>query len=139
MYIRYIEISKRVEDCYDQILYPQMRKIIKKFLYNILCRIVQLKKELLYINYTSLSPVYLYLDNYLVEFKLEPDSVNLVLPRLFREDDNNSFKVRRKLYESRLKKYLDIDTEEYFPKKNLIFYSFSPLIPMLYIPEKIYY
>ena len=117
MYIRYIDISKRVEDCYDQILFPQMRKIIKKFLNNILCRIVQLKKEILFINYTSLYPAYLFLDNYLIEFKLEPDSINLVIPRMFREDDDKSFILRAKLYESRLKKYLEIDPEEYFTKK----------------------
>ena len=122
MYVRYIDISKRVEDCYDQTVYPQMRNIIEKFLKNILCRIVQLKKEFLAFNNPFQQKgalIYVYLDNYLIDFKLEPENINLVIPRYFRENNSDNALLRRKILETRLKEFnLDVDPEEHFPKKN---------------------
>lgn len=122
MYVRYVNISKRVEDCSDQILYPQMRKVIRKFLENILCRIIQLKKEMLAFNNPFQQKgalIYIYLDNYLIDFKLEPDNIDLVIPRYFREDSSDITLMKRKLIETRLKEFnMDIDPEDYFPKKS---------------------
>ena len=50
LYIKYIDVLKRVEDCYDQITNPQIRKMIKNFLENLIVRVCQIKKELIIYN-----------------------------------------------------------------------------------------
>jgi hypothetical protein len=107
-----------------------MRKIVKKFLENILCRIVQLKKEILYFNNPfpeKAMLIYTYFDNSLVDFKLEPDAVNLCIPRYFRDDDNEVKKRRNILLQQRLMENgLDVDPEVYFPKRNFFKMEIKP-------------
>jgi hypothetical protein len=130
LYVNYIDISKRIEDSYDQLTHPQMRRIVKKFLENVLCRIVQLYKEILYFNNPlseKASLIYTFFDNNLIDFKLEPDAVNLCIPRYFREDDSEMTKIRKILFEQRLKENnLDIDPEENFPKRNFFKIDLKP-------------
>ena len=47
LYIKYIEIYKRLEDCFDQMVHPQKRIFIKRTLECSLCRICELKKNLI--------------------------------------------------------------------------------------------
>lgn len=105
LYIKYIDILRKVEDCYDQTTHPQMRKIIRKFLENILARVVQIKKSLIFYNNpiieagTGIS--YIFLDDYIVEMKLEPEDLNLPIPRYFAED-TQELKNRKLLIDQRL-------------------------------------
>jgi hypothetical protein len=107
-----------------------MRKNIKKFIENILCRIVQLKKEILYFNNPLTEKaqlIYTFLDNSLVDFKLEPEAIDLVIPRYFREDDSEMAKRRRILFQQRLKENnLDVDPELNFPKRNFFKMDIKP-------------
>ena len=43
LYIKYIEIYRKLEECYDQIVHPQKRIFIKKTLECAICRICELK------------------------------------------------------------------------------------------------
>jgi hypothetical protein len=108
LYIRYIEILKNVEDCYDQTTHPQIRKFIKKFLENLICRVCQVKRSLIIYNNpifekTKTSFSYVFLDDYLIELKLQPENLNLPIPRYFRED-TEYFITRNMLIDQRLQK-----------------------------------
>jgi hypothetical protein len=122
LYVKYINISKQIEDSYDQLSHPQLRKIVKQFLENILCRIVQLKKEILYFNNPFIEKaqmIYQFLDNSLIDFKFEPEAINLVIPRYFIDDLDEVKKRRNILLSQRLKENsLDVDPEVNFPKRN---------------------
>lgn len=105
LYYKYIKVSKEIEESYDQIIHPQLRKYIKKFLENVLCRIVQLKKEI--INYNNpvvtLPPVpYIFLDEYLIDLKLEPRDFDLVIPKYFSEDHDDLTQKRMKIVDEML-------------------------------------
>ncbi len=81
--------------------------MVKKFLQNILCRLVKVKGEIIYFNnpILELKPChYVFLDEYLIDLKLEPDDLNLSIPRYFREDNSDKMIERRLLFENALKR-----------------------------------
>ena len=50
LYIKYIDIYRKVEECYDQMVQPQKGILIKKVLESSICLICELKKELVMYN-----------------------------------------------------------------------------------------
>lgn len=129
LYIKYIDILKRVDDSYDQIIHPQMRKSIKKFLENLLCRVNQIKAEMIFYNFPfpEVKPChYLFLDDYLIEMKLEPEALNIPIPNFFRESNTEDDQMRRILLDEKLKEKYgsalpEIDITKFFFKFDLNF------------------
>lgn len=115
LYIKYIDLLRKVDESYDQITHPQMRKTIKKFLENIVCRINQIKAEMIYYNYpiAEVKPChYIFLDDYLIEMKLEPEALNLVIPKAFRESKTEEEMKRKILLDEKLKERFGDDKPE---------------------------
>ena len=83
-----------------------MRKTIKKFVENVICRIIQLKKESIYAHMPfgdAVAPLmYVFLDERMIEFKFEPTQFELPIPRYFREENSETEK-RNILLVERLK------------------------------------
>ena len=107
IYVKYIYLMRKIEDSYDQIIHVQIREMVKKFLQNILCRLVKVKGEIIYFNNPILEfkPChYVFLDEYLIDLKLEPDDLDLAIPRYFREDNTDKMVERRLLLENSLKR-----------------------------------
>ncbi len=50
LYIKYIEVYKKLEDCYDQMVHPQKRILLKEMLENTMVRLVEVKYELVKYN-----------------------------------------------------------------------------------------
>ena len=86
LYIKYIDIYRKLEDCYDQIVHPQKRIFIKKTLESTICRICELKKELVMYHPRPGVP-YVHLDQLLFDLKYDPSIIEIPVPRYFREDD----------------------------------------------------
>merc|ERR1712223_179447 len=87
LYIKYIEIYRKLEECYDQIVHPQKRIFIKKVLESTICRICELKKYLCFYNMREGS-IYVHLDGLLFDLKYDPSVIEIPVPRYFKEDDN---------------------------------------------------
>ena len=107
VYVKYIYLMKKIEDSYDQIIHVQIRSMVKNFLQNILCRLVKVKGEIIYFNNPILEfkPChYVFLDEYLIDLKLEPDDLEIAIPRYFREDNSDKMVERRLLLENGLKR-----------------------------------
>ena len=107
IYVKYIYLMRKIEDSYDQIIHVQIREMVKKFLQNILCRLVKVKGEIIYFNNPILEfkPChYVFLDEYLIDLKLEPDDLDIAIPRYFREDNSDKMVERRLLLENGLKR-----------------------------------
>ena len=107
IYVNYIYLMRKIEDSYDQIIHVQIREMVKKFLQNILCRLVKVKGEIIYFNNPILEfkPChYVFLDEYLIDLKLEPDDLDLSIPRYFREDNTDKMVERRILLENSLQR-----------------------------------
>ena len=105
LYFKYIRIVTDVEDSYNQIIHPQLRKYIKRFLKTLLCRVVQVKKEIIFYNNPILTLpgiLYVFLDDYLIDLKKEPRDLDLPIPNYFRESYKNEVKVRNALISQQL-------------------------------------
>ena len=87
LYIKYIEIYRRLEECYDQMVHPQKRIFIKKVLESTILRICEMKKFLQLYNYRPGS-IYVHLDGLLFDLKYDPSVIEIPVPRYFKEDDN---------------------------------------------------
>ena len=61
LYIKYIDIFRKLEECYDQMVHPQKRIFIKKVLECTITRICELKKDLILFNNRPMS-IYVHLD-----------------------------------------------------------------------------
>jgi len=86
LYIKYIEIYRKLEESYDQIVHPQKRIFIKKALESTICRICEIKKYLVFYNFRAGS-IYVHLDGLLFDLKYDPSVIEIPVPRYFREDD----------------------------------------------------
>ena len=107
VYVKYIYLMRKIEDSYDQIIHVQIRSMVKNFLQNILCRLVKVKGEIIYFNNPILEfkPChYVFLDEYLIDLKLEPEDLEIAIPRYFREDNSDKMVERRLLLENGLKR-----------------------------------
>ena len=86
LYIKYIEIYKKLEECYDQMVHPQKRATIKPVLEAVMSRITLIKKDLTDYNQRRGS-IYVHLDQLLFDLKYDPSVIEIPVPRYFKEDD----------------------------------------------------
>jgi hypothetical protein len=86
LYIKYIDIYRKLEECYDQMVHPQKRIFIKKTLECTITRICELKKDLVAFNPRGNS-IYVHLDQLLFDLKYDPSIIEIPVPRYFKEDD----------------------------------------------------
>ena len=86
LYIKYIEIYRKLEECYDQMVHPQKRIFIKKVLESTIVRICEIKKGLIMFNFREGS-IYVHLDGLLFDLKYDPSVIEIPVPRYFKEDD----------------------------------------------------
>ncbi|XP_077772380.1 IQ and AAA domain-containing protein 1-like [Podarcis muralis] len=70
LYLRYIQTARRLEVCYDQMVQPQKRLVLRPLLEGVLGRILELKQELVELDLSE----YHYMDQVLEELKLTPVS-----------------------------------------------------------------
>ena len=74
LYIKYVQCYKTLEDCYDQIVHPQKRVLLKEMLESTMLRVVEIKLNLVKYN-TATNAVrseYVNLDEFLLEMRLRP-------------------------------------------------------------------
>lgn len=70
LYIKYIQIFRKLEQSYDQIVHPQKRRVLRHCLDGVMGRIVELKHEMMNLEFCE----YHYFDDVLSDLKLTPVS-----------------------------------------------------------------
>lgn len=55
LYVRYIDVSNKLEDCYDQTVQPQKRPLLRRLLDSALGRVLELKHELVEVELSEYS------------------------------------------------------------------------------------
>ncbi len=70
MYIKYIQIFRRLESCYDQIVHPQKRRVLRHVLDGAMGRVIELKKEMVDLEKCDFQ----WFDDVLSDLKLTPVS-----------------------------------------------------------------
>ena len=86
LYIKYIDIYRKLEQCYDQIVHPQKRQFIKKVLESTIVRICEMKQDMVVFNNRPKS-IYVHLDQLLFDLKYDPSIIEIPVPQYFKEDD----------------------------------------------------
>ena len=109
LYIKYIQIFRKLESCYDNILHPQKRIHVKKVLELVIRRVVELKADLVRWNppnsYVKMPDgpeeafpwEYVHLDEILVDLKLSPSVLEIPVPRYFKEQFQKQLEQRDRL------------------------------------------
>eukprot|EP00927_Polykrikos_kofoidii_P073274 TRINITY_DN6931_c0_g2_i1.p1 TRINITY_DN6931_c0_g2~~TRINITY_DN6931_c0_g2_i1.p1 ORF type:complete len:859 (+),score=195.27 TRINITY_DN6931_c0_g2_i1:130-2706(+) len=85
LYIKYLQIYRKLEDCHDQMVHPQKRRSIKKVLKSTIVRILELKQQLIFYNPRHRNR-FVALDEVLTDLKLNPETVEWRVPRYFLDD-----------------------------------------------------
>ncbi|XP_015588089.1 dynein regulatory complex protein 11 [Cephus cinctus] len=112
LYVRYIEICNKLNQCYDQIIQPQKRILIRKLLDSSIGRVLELKHELVDIDISEHS----YFDDILLKYGVTPQEAEVVVPNYFRRERQSEIEERRKFIENTLRK-LGAFNEEATPRK----------------------
>ncbi|XP_063979762.1 dynein regulatory complex protein 11 [Diachasmimorpha longicaudata] len=92
LYVRYIVTCNKLEQCYDQIIQPQKRSLIRKLLDSTLGRILELKHELVEVDLSE----YNYYDDILMKYGILPQEAELKIPTYIRRERENEIKERRR-------------------------------------------
>ena len=112
LYVRYIVIFNKLEICYDQLVQPQKRILVKKLLDSTMGRILELKHELVEIDLSE----HTYYDDILLKYQLTPQEVEIRIPNYFRRERKKEIQERRKFIEETLRNIGALD-EVVAPKK----------------------
>eukprot|EP01006_Ploeotia_vitrea_P042685 TRINITY_DN66651_c5_g1_i1.p1 TRINITY_DN66651_c5_g1~~TRINITY_DN66651_c5_g1_i1.p1 ORF type:complete len:928 (-),score=183.27 TRINITY_DN66651_c5_g1_i1:1437-4001(-) len=100
MYIRYLQIMRRLEECYDQLLQPQKRADVRILLDSCIGRMLELKHQI--VNHCG---EYVNFDDVLVDLKLTPDVLEIPIPKYFLEERQQELEERNKLLDALIKQY----------------------------------
>ncbi|XP_071632960.1 dynein regulatory complex protein 11 isoform X2 [Temnothorax longispinosus] len=100
LYVRYILTCNKLEECYDQVIQPQKRLLMKKLLNATLGRVLELKHEL--VNNIDLSE-HSYYDDVLIECGVTPQEAEIRIPSYYRRDRIAEIEERRKFVEDTLR------------------------------------
>ncbi|XP_025032663.1 IQ and AAA domain-containing protein 1-like [Python bivittatus] len=79
LFLRYMQVARRLEACYDQVVHPQKRLVLRPLLDSVLGRILELKQELVELDLSE----YHYMDHVLEELKLTPAEIEVPIPKYF--------------------------------------------------------
>merc|ERR1719405_155445 len=96
LYIKYLQIYRKLEDCHDQMVHPLKRRSIKKVLKSIIIRILELKQQLIFYNPRTKNH-FVALDEVLTDLKLNPEVVDWRVPRYFLDDKERADEIEVKL------------------------------------------
>ncbi len=90
LYIRYLQVFRKLEDCYDQIVHPQKRRDLRVTLDATMARVAQLRQQLYTFGPGGRQSDFPNLDGYLLDMKLNAKDLEVPIPRYFRERRTDS-------------------------------------------------
>ncbi|PAA61559.1 hypothetical protein BOX15_Mlig032994g1 [Macrostomum lignano] len=93
MYIKYIQILRKLETCYDQIVHPQKRIVLRNVLDGVLGRLLELKQEMVDLECLE----YHFFDDILSDLKLTPNDVEMPIPKYFVLEQEKTLRSRQEL------------------------------------------
>ncbi|KAL8173066.1 UNVERIFIED_CONTAM: Dynein regulatory complex protein 11 [Gekko kuhli] len=128
-YIKYVQIFRNLEAAYDQIVHPQKRLIIRQVLDGVMGRILELKNEMVELEYSEFH----YIDDILQDLKLAPDSIDIPIPRYFIKEKLKVLKERERILAQILMEAGLYDDQ---PKKRVAVMVLEEAIRLIQISER---
>ncbi|XP_035212379.1 dynein regulatory complex protein 11-like [Stegodyphus dumicola] len=81
LYLSYIKVTNALTDCYETILQPQKRYLLRSLVDNCIGHVLELKQELVALEYTEFH----FFDALLLELKMIPSDMDIKIPAYFHE------------------------------------------------------
>ncbi|TRY75655.1 hypothetical protein TCAL_00505, partial [Tigriopus californicus] len=82
IYLKYVKIFRALEECFDQIVQPQKRLLLRQLLNGVIGRILELKHELVHLDNLEIS----YHDEAMMELSMSPNDAELIIPQFIVRD-----------------------------------------------------
>ncbi|XP_053286786.1 dynein regulatory complex protein 11 [Pleuronectes platessa] len=98
-YVRYLQIFRKLEEIYDQVVHPQKRRLIRTILDGVIGRLLELKNEMVEKEYSE----YHYMDDILQDLNLIPADLEIPIPRYFITECSKDFQERKTMVTDILK------------------------------------
>ncbi|XP_053710432.1 dynein regulatory complex protein 11 isoform X1 [Synchiropus splendidus] len=92
-YVRYIQIFRRLEKVYDQLVHPQKRRVIRAILEPVMGRILELKNEMVENEFSE----YHYMDDILHDLKLLPEHLDIPIPHYFMSEQSKEYQEQKSM------------------------------------------
>uniref|UniRef100_A0A673IR06 Zgc:153738 n=1 Tax=Sinocyclocheilus rhinocerous TaxID=307959 RepID=A0A673IR06_9TELE len=89
-YVRYVQIFRQLEEAYDQSVHPQKRRVIRQVLDSVMGRVLELKNEIMEKEFSE----YHYMDDIIQDLKLNPEDLEIPIPRYFIRERNKVLQDR---------------------------------------------
>nr|XP_004610952.1 unnamed protein product [Sorex araneus] len=92
-YIKYVQVFRNLENVYDQVVHPQKRLLVRKILDAVMGRVLELKNEMVELELSEFH----YFDDILQDLKLEPQQLDIPIPRYFMKEKVEAIREREKM------------------------------------------
>jgi hypothetical protein len=112
LYIKFIQIFKKLAESYDQMTHPQKRRVLRLLLEGTMGRLLELKGVLVDLECTD----YNFFDDILADVKLTPEDIEIPTPNYFRRENATQIKEREKILEDLSAATLDPRVKEPEPE-----------------------
>lgn len=98
--VSYISAINKLEECYDQVIQPQKRILIRNILELSLGRYLELKNDMVNLNYNEFT----YLDSAIAQMRLLPQDIELTIPSHYRKERSKTIEWQSNFIDEVLKK-----------------------------------
>ncbi|XP_042880401.1 IQ and AAA domain-containing protein 1-like [Penaeus japonicus] len=82
VYVQYLGVARKLDTCYDLLLHPQKRLLLRRLLDSIISRIVEMKHELVGLDLSDIQ----HCDDIMVELALTPEDLEVPIPTYIRRE-----------------------------------------------------
>ncbi|XP_075773681.1 IQ and AAA domain-containing protein 1-like isoform X2 [Pelodiscus sinensis] len=93
LFLRYVQILRCLETCYDQMVHPQKRLVLRRVLEGVMGRVLELKNEMVEMELSE----YHYMDDVLQDLKLTPADMEVPIPKYFVSQRAKALKERQQV------------------------------------------
>lgn len=98
--VNYVSAINKLDECYDQVIHPQKRILIRNILELSLGRYLELKNDMVNLNYSE----FIYLDSATAQLGLLPQDVELTIPSHYRNERQQAIEWQSNFIDKVLKK-----------------------------------
>ncbi|CAK65698.1 unnamed protein product (macronuclear) [Paramecium tetraurelia] len=114
LYLFYVDAYKSLETCYDQLLHPQKRRLLKKMLENTMLRQIQIKQAMIF--YSTQGNVirsdFVNLHQVIFDEKRLIEDTEVSLPHYFSDEQNRKLAYRKQMLNHFLNEFHDTTQPE---------------------------
>lgn len=100
LFVKYITVVNALDQCYDQMVQPQKRILVRKLLDLSLGRMLELKHELVNLDLSEFS----YYDDVLISMHILPQEAEITIPQYYRREREEEIRQRRRTIDDILKR-----------------------------------